>query len=173
MVRLRHFVGVTLQAFLHLVHLRASSTAEDNLRHVPAALQDVSDIQDFEDSATNTATSWHRSHKIEIGLGGKGPDEDYRYQEHLAAGHESRCANREVQHRNVLCAGPATIGSDTDEDWSLRQGDTHDTFERDQLVTSLGPFEVGCHAPGECYDARDTDTRRYRLNDSNSEGDSA
>ena len=37
-VGLRHFVGVTLQAFLHVVHLRASSAAEDNLRHVPATI---------------------------------------------------------------------------------------------------------------------------------------
>ena len=68
---------------------------------------------------------------------------------------------------------PATVGSDTDEDWSLRQSDTHDTFERDEFCTGLGPFEVGCHALGECYNARDTDTRGYRLDDGNSQRDRA
>ena len=94
-VSLRHFVCVTLQAFLHIC---ASSAAEDNLRHVPATLQDVSDIQDFEESAADTATSRHKSHQIKIGLGGKGPDKDHRYREHLVASPESRCANREIQY---------------------------------------------------------------------------
>lgn len=63
----------------------------------------------------------------------------------------------------------ATVGGDTDEDWSLRQSDAHDTLERDQFGTSLGPFEIGRHAPGKGYDARDTDARRYRLNDGDGE----
>lgn len=97
-VGLRHFVGVTLQAFIHVVHLRVPSAAKDNLRHVPAALEDVSDIQDFEESTTNTATSWHRPHQVKVRLSGEGPDKDYRYQEHLAASHESRCAYREIKY---------------------------------------------------------------------------
>lgn len=166
---LRHFVGVTLRPLFNVIHLCAPSAAEDNLRHVPATPQDVSDIQDLEESAANAATSGHGSHQIQIRLRGEAPEENDRYQKHLAASHESRCADGEVQHRNGLCAVEDAVGSDTDEDGSLRQSDTHDPLEGNQLGLGLGPFEVGCHALGECDDARDTDGRRYRLNDGDSQ----
>ena len=166
---LRHFVGVALRPFFNGIHLGAPSAAEDNLRHVPATLQDVSDIQDFEESAANTAASRHRSHQIEIRLRGEAPEEHNRYQEHFAARHERRRADREVEDRNGLGAVEATIGSETDEHWGLRQSDAHDPLERDQFGASLGPFEVGCHTLGECYNARDTDGGRNRFNDGNGE----
>lgn len=96
-VILRQLAGVTLQPFFDAVHLRASSPAEDNLGHVPATLQDVPDIQDFKESAANTATPRYGSHQVEVGLCGEGPEEYNGYHEHLAASHESRCADREVQ----------------------------------------------------------------------------
>ena len=165
-----HVVRVALRPLFDHIHGRALSAAEDDLRHVPAPAEDVSDIQDVEESATDTATSGHGSPQIQIWLRAEGPEEYDRYQKHLAARHEGRRADCEVQHRDGLCTVEDTVGSDADEYWCLCQSNAYDPLKGNQFGAGLGPFEVVCYTLGECYDARDTDGRGDGFNDSDREG---
>lgn len=97
-VLLRHFIGIFLDTFFYVVRLQAPSAAKHNIRHVPATLENVSNIQDVEESATDTAASRHGSPQLKVGFCGESPDEYDRYQEHFAASHKSRGTNRKVQH---------------------------------------------------------------------------
>ena len=155
--------NVTFQTLLEMVRLCTPSAAEGDLHHIPDSLQDIPDVQDFEECAGDTATSRQRTHQIQIRLGGEGPQKHKRYQEHLTACHEGWGADREVQDRNVDRAVEDAKGSDAGEDGRLRQCDTYYPLERYHFTTGLGTFEVGGHASSKGYDARDADGGRYGL----------
>lgn len=160
-------VTVNLQTFFHMLWMQPPSAAEEDFRHIPATLEDVSNVQDFQESTTNTAASRHGTHEIQIGRGSEGPKKDDRYDGHFAVRHKCWCANRKVELRNILRSMEGTIGSDTNEDRCLRQGNTHNTLEGDELGTSFGPLEISCDTSGERDDAGDTDGSRDGLDDSN------
>lgn len=66
-------ISVTVQTLFGVVHLCMPSEAADNLHHVPDPLHDISNVQNFEERARDTATSWQSTHQIQIWLSGKGP----------------------------------------------------------------------------------------------------